>query len=145
MRRIKNSLYDLWLSIKWDAKDLYYWWRNYIFNRYDLVRTGLDKGSWHDIDQKMLYANMEMLVSYVEKEDALNFIVWDKTKEECHVKNEIIEIYNWWKDYPNKVKHVEEALNDDNDRCWIEEDNELDREATEMLIRLVKIRNYLWT
>ena len=81
-----------------------------------------------------------------------------------------MDSYNWWKNYPNREKENEKALDnwfsknykdgddflerlntvrtDDKEtlfRHLNEMEDKLTKEEEEMLIRLMKIRNFLWT
>jgi len=167
--------YDMWHYTRpfCTIRDLYYDTKNRLFKRYDLVRTGLNKSAWWDIDSKILYGMMNMLVDYVEKEKCFEILDWDHDKEHKRVKKEIEEIYDWWKNYPNREKEIDEVLTAWHDyvyedvmeldifeqikkgkkdktskklldqHCDLEK--KLNDEETEMLIRIVKIRNFLWT
>jgi hypothetical protein len=160
--------YSVW---KFGIQDRYYKIRNRLFKKYYLIDTKLPRDSWLDSDSKILYGMMNILVDYVEKEDALNFINWDATEDHKKVKEEIVAIKSWWENYENRQKEIEQALDD-----WYEEriggenddpikcinktptkkeinlhehlnslEKKLNEEEEEMLIRLIKIRNYLWT
>ena len=78
---------------------------------------------WVDADIVMLHACFQLLKDVVEKEKILEFI-----NKEYHKKyyDEVLFLYEWW---GKKA----------------ESDYEDDQEADEMLSRLIKIRNFLWT
>jgi hypothetical protein len=92
---------------------------------------------WCESDTVMLHACFQLLVDCIEKEQLLNGHV-DWTNDEPHfkAKKEIQELYAWWKERTKKEQ------NDEIDPIWTEKQHEQD---TEMLIRLVKIRSFLWT
>lgn len=152
--------------------DKYCWIRNFLFHRYDLIRTGLNKGAWHDTDRMMLYGMMNLLVEYVEIEDIGILEREYSTKgtftcddqrlyfERSHeARKEIKAIYNWWKDYPNRQKQIQDAYDKWEDYLFEKREIEgvcsdieiehmedkLSQEEQDMLIRLVKIREFLWT
>ena len=95
----------------------------------------LDK-EWCDKDLVMLHACFQLLTDCIEEEKLFEFTDWEDSTESKQVKNEIDALYNWW---INRVKaEKEEQI----DPTVSEDQYEMD---TEMLIRLVKLRAYLWT
>ncbi|HPI00219.1 MAG TPA: hypothetical protein PK772_07810 [Chitinophagaceae bacterium] len=87
---------------------------------------------WCDKDVVMLHACFQLLKDCIEKEKLLNgHIDWNATKEEKAIKKEIEELYTWW---INRDFTLEDKINE----IQYHEDNE-------KLIRLIKIRGYLWT
>jgi hypothetical protein len=76
---------------------------------------------WHDRDSIMLHACFQILVDFVEKEDGLNQWCAEDYKEQI---TEMKYLYDWWKD--------------ENEECS-------EQALDEHLIRLIKIRGYLWT
>jgi hypothetical protein len=95
------------------------------------------KCKWCDKDIVLLHACFQLLTDCVEKEKLINGIIdWNWDENHKKVKMEIEELYTWWKyriklDKKGKINPI---LNHDQ----YETDNE-------MLIRLIKIREYLWT
>ncbi len=94
----------------------------------------LDKG-WCDKDYVMLHACFQLLTDCIEQEKLHEMTDWDYNDEYKQAKKEIDELNNWWKD---RIKAEQEQT----DAAWEEDQYEKD---TEMLVRLVKIRAYLWT
>ena len=86
--------------------------------------------AWRDKDSVMLHACFQILKDCIEKEKLLDcHIDWDADEKHRQAKNEIGELYRWWKSYeeastPNETHHKIE---------------------TEMLIRLMQVRWALWT
>lgn len=172
MKKIKLNVLNV-LNVLWNKINNKYWWvKNFLFNRYDLIRTGLDKGGWHDTDKVMLYGMMNLLVIYVEEEysavleqEFLEKKTFICEEERLMVENaiaenkEMKEIYNWWKNYPNREKEIEAKYEEygryrrgkrkiEKECASIEirkMEDKLKEEEQEMLIRLVKIRGCLWT
>ena len=167
-----------WFDFKectWGIRHLYKfkrWLKNVLYNRYDLVRSKLPKGEYHDTVELMLHANMEMLVSYVEVEDCFSVIDFDDCAKTKKLAYDIKEIYLWWKAYDNRQKEIANALNIWHDEKfkgvkgdgWLEAINKKDtpkvkklsdtlfkleenlaKEEEKMLIKLMKIRTALWT
>jgi len=153
-------------------REWYYSTRNFLFRRYDLIRTGMPKTQWCDKVELMLYGMMNMLKDYVEKEKCFDIIDWEHGEEHSNAAKEIREIYAWWLNYENRQKEISSALNEWHDtkfkdipvENWRERLNikdtpetknlfdhlhelerKLEEEEEEMLIRLIKIRGHLWT
>lgn len=93
------------------------------------------KGDWCDKDIVLLHACFQLLKDCVEKENLVaGHTNWDYDEEHKNAKKEIEQLYNWWKGR-SKIEAVK-AIND--------LDKQQYNEDTEMLIRLIKIRQYLW-
>ena len=140
-----------------------------------LIETGLPKGSWYDTDTRMLYGLMSMLDDFINKEKCFETIVWDDDPEHIRVKNEILAINSWWLNYHNRKDEIEIALHkwhlskfgpdeDCKHSNWLEKlnqpdttgsklwseilhelENKLESEEEDMMIRMIKIRKFLWT
>lgn len=143
-------------------------------HRYHIIRTGLRPG-YYDIDYRILHGMFSLLVDYVEKEKCFERIDWDWAEDQREVFKEIRELYHWWKeerpsrkdpldeipddfewvhftdeideesgfkrvkidDPPIEIKDILKRKHEADERWMDEDDNNL--------IRLVKIRRYLWT
>lgn len=81
-----------------------------------------DKG-WVDRDMIMLHACFQTLVDFVEEEEGLNHSNYEVYKETI---DEIKYLYDWWIDNSATVSID-------------------DKVADEHLMRLVKVRGFLWT
>ncbi|MEN7549175.1 hypothetical protein AAG747_14725 [Rapidithrix thailandica] len=86
---------------------------------------------WMDKDEVMLHACFQLLVDCIEKEEIHKYTDWSHTELHRNVKEEMDVLYKWWKER-SKMEHIEV------DEKQQEADNE-------KLIRLIKIRKYLWT
>lgn len=95
----------------------------------------LDK-EWSDKDIVLLHACFQLLTDCIEKENLLKTTDWNQDEDFEKAKIEIDELYNWW---TNRLKAEKDSQIDP---IWTENQYDID---TEMLIRLVKIRKYLWT
>jgi hypothetical protein len=127
--------------------ELYHAIRNR-FRRYDLIRTGLNKYKYYEIDERMLYGMMSLLVFFIEREKSLEVVDWDYSEELLNAKSEMLVIYNWWKDYPNRLKQVDKLLdelwgNGEESMTWYNAFKSLKDEEDEMMTRLIKIRYLL--
>ena len=146
--------------------------KNILFRKHHIIRTILPKGKWYDCDTRMLYGMMNLLIEFLEKEKPFETIDFDFSPTWKSVKKEIIAIRDWWLNYDNRKVEIEEALNkwdvskfgNCKDEEWIQLINKsdtketkelidnlsaletkLEQEEKKMLIRLIKIRKYLWT
>ena len=130
------------------------------------VTPGLDAYHWYDSDYKILYGTFQILVEYIEDEEAGERIDWNSDPEHKKAWKEIQELYNWWtidrpardRDYPKETDYglEENEIMDGEDsparRRYLKaldehsaKEDEFDIEDTEMLIRLVTMRRWLWT
>ena len=132
------------------VSNAYYWLRCHLWTRYHIINiSGICdyKWGWLDRDNVLLYASFKILQDFVEKEDPK---IGLRTLEdfgapckglEAHleIEREVRAIYDWWvKERPTMYRAWAESYS------WKVEE-ELDKTDEEMLIRLVKIRRYLWT
>ena len=94
----------------------------------------LQKG-WHDNDEVMLHACFYLLKNFIEKEKPFRCPSWEQNEEYSLAQSELIFLYDWWK----KRKKLETSHKMVNNKLHPQniEDNE-------MLMRLVKIRLFLW-
>jgi len=152
-------------------RDTKYYLRNRFIRKHHLINTTLEKGKWWDTDTRLLYGTMQLLVEFIEKEKPFEYINWDSDDLHKNAAKEMNAIYAWWKDYPRKVEEQDKALSTWSDAKFkdkskdilecinspdTEEDkknwkliNELEEkllnEEEDMMIRLIKIRRFLWT
>jgi hypothetical protein len=101
-----------------------------------LIQT-LDTG-WVDRDFILLHACFQCLTDCVEQEKLLNgHVSWDHDDTVREVHRELTTLYEWWKRravaLAEKTRVIDALYSDD-----YATDNE-------MLIRLIKVRSYLWT
>ena len=167
----KKIIQDIpyWFPFK-QVHDIKYYLKNLIFRRHHLIRTKLPKGQWYDTDTRLLYGMMNLLIEYLEKEKPFEIVNWDSDEDHKKARDEMIAIRDWWLNYDNRKKEIEKALDEWHSKKfvsgdhWIRDINAEDtpevkvlfdklhaleakllEEEEEMLIRLVKIRGYLWT
>lgn len=120
---------------------------------------------WYDTDTKILYGCFQTLVDFIEEEKAGEMLDWSVTPEHVKVWKEVNELYDWWikvrpnrdPGYPKEKDYgLKEGEGFDKDTRQSKEylkafdkvrerENEFENEDTEMLIRLVSIRKWLWT
>jgi len=93
-------------------------------------------GDWFDKDIIMLHACFQLLTDCIEDEKLFTgHVDWNHDEEHKKAKDELEFLYNWW--IKRKNKDLEAEIND-LEKEQYEEDNE-------MLVRLIKVRQYLWT
>jgi len=175
---IPDFMHDCWRPIK----DTYYNLKCKYIIKYHHVKIDVDRffvGNewnvkkplrnyhWLDSDTKMLFANFQILVDFVEKEE--DMVDWQATPHHQTAYEEFMELYNWWtKERPNRPDECPDATDYGIDRDelfgpnvdrknpgYIQWSKDIDEyhqneeaytnEDTEMLIRLITIRQYLWT
>ncbi len=91
-------------------------------------------GEWCDKDIVLLHGCFQLLVDCIEKEKLLTgHTDWDSDDEFKSAKIEIQALYDWW-----AKRLADEEVLDELSESQYEKENE-------MLIRLIKIRKYLWT
>lgn len=82
-----------------------------------------------DGDIVLLHACFKLLTDCFETNKVFESTNWNQSEEIIVAKSEIIELYAWWKTRSKENSFVA--------RGQYEKD-------TEMLIRLIKVREYLW-
>ena len=93
-------------------------------------------GEYCDKDIVILHACFQLLTDFVDKEEAFtSHVDWEYNKEHKQAKHIIKELYKWWEE-----RKMRDNLLDMNDleKDQYEEDNM-------MLIKLIKVRQFLWT
>lgn len=98
---------------------------NFSKNIYTQNIIGL-KGRFHEVETVIIYSMFQCLSDFIVHQDGLNFNYYRKNSK---MRKEIIELDNWWRDY--QIKY----WNGDRD----------EKVETKMMIRLIKIRDFLWT
>lgn len=159
--------------VRHPVAEAWYWLRTHTVNRYHIVnlknpRNGY-KWGWIDRDQAILFACFNIFQDFCEKEKGLDSL---KFQAECDWKEwgegaaemratkyaeyqEAKSLYDWWTG-GRAAEHAEvDALYDKLDRnvivdqpswdSWNARYVALPARDDEMLLRLMKIRNTLWT
>lgn len=151
IERVIDKLQDIVMF----PSDLYHSIRIYFKNRKGnthVLGGGLNRGEWYDLTYRIPHCLFSELEKFIEKEKGLETHEWEKTlvfNEDWGVEPddekygkltpqalaaiEQDEIYQWWK--ANKDK---KDVDFENEEVYLEQEED-------MLIRLIKIRNSLWT
>ncbi len=102
----------------------------------NIVHLPTLSSDWIDKDQVILHACFQLLCDCIEKENLLEVTDWEQEEYLRSAKKEIQTLYNWWKE---RIKmyggNSVDVLHDE--KIYDKDD--------EMLIRLIKVRRYLWT
>ena len=152
-------------------KNATYHLRQRFINKLYLIDTKLDRGKYYDTDSRMLYGMMSLLCQYIEIEKPMESINWTDDDHHFNAYFNMMDCYIWWKNYENRTKEIDRALDtwyasskQDKNGDWLANlnkpqsvqseklfkhlhdlENQLEKEEEEMLVRLVRIRKYLWT
>ncbi len=162
-------------------RDIWWGFLHRTFKKFNIVKIKSLKPGYYDVDHRMLHANFQLLVEYVEKEKPFDHIDWEHDELHRHVAREIRALYYWWTEiYPNRKNPLDNLKDEDRPapfecysdlpgggavygekerrleeklypkyRAALESSWELekkwDQEEEDNLIRLMKIRQYLWT
>lgn len=153
---------------------------NRFVNKIHYLDTKLARGTYYDLDTRILYGVFESFVDFIECEkawmnvafddekrkhfpsngrspnDGIEHLLWEinlpnqeetfegeskMNQSQAEFAKEQYELYNWWKNVrPTRIDPWEEKNEDP-----LEIELSYTNEDTEMLIRLIKIRNSLWT
>lgn len=127
--------------------------------------NSLPKG-WCDKGPLMLHACFQLLVDYVEKEECFEVVDWTCTSKHKQMGKELQRLYFWWKEErPNRktfvsqlkakqtTKNILSPLNtrerypewhEAMEKDWVLS-KKWDKEDTDNLLSLIKIRDFMWT
>lgn len=151
LRRLKHLRQVFWYrTVVSPLSNSFYWLRTHTINRYHLIdvrdkRNGYAWG-WIDRDRLVLHACFVILANFIEKEDPQcglrelpdnwsrqDWDQWDRPDKELRA------LYNWW------TKERPEKLAQQAKKYTYESDQRLFEEEDTMLLRLMKVRSYMWT
>lgn len=109
---------------------------------------GLDKGQWYDLTYRIPQCLFYELEKFIEQEKGLDVLEWEKGLVFDEVWGVKSDHPKWGTFTPQALSAIEQELiylwwkaNKDHD---FDDENYM-KEEEEMLIRLIKIRNSLWT
>jgi hypothetical protein len=197
MDNIREKIEDFFWEIKYVFFRVVHWIRFRTYEKHHVVRTGLPPG-YTDVTDKMLHANFNMLVDFIEIEKAwmeyichrqdisiswmkrllykckfrspelgLSYLKWEMELEgkyntrQRDAAFEQFKLYDWWKNVrPNRPDPFDNFptfgnLKDTSKKTMAQYKKaskqvhkicqEYNKEDEQMLIRLMKIREELWT
>jgi hypothetical protein len=151
--RAKHAVLDFFGQYGWPRKTVghaWYWLRTHTYNRYHIVdcrspQNGY-KWGWIDRDNLMYNACFNILVDFVEKEMIPGPVDWDHNEDARKWRDEYLALYNWWKTgrAEERKKARAEQRGAGFDR-YAAIRKQLDDRDEEMLQRLLKVREGMWT
>lgn len=159
-----QETFPLWfhINIVKHISHVWYWIRTHTYNKYHILDLRNRKGEgfgydwgWLDRDQAMYIACFNILRDFVELEKPLGALDWpnqewyqkltpvEKQNHQAQMdqSQEIKNLYDWWIK-GRALEHGDAMVDSANYRDYIEA---LDKKDDEMLVRLMKIRQSLWT
>lgn len=96
-------------AMPWWIRRPYDWVADRVWRRYHILKLSYGYG-WMDIEHQLLYANFDLLTSFVEKEFYPGPVDWTHDEEHRRVATEIEVLYKWWKkDRPARVDPIDTA------------------------------------
>ena len=168
LRRAYRPVNDAWWWLKYHCIPKH---RHHFLDLRQPYGNSIDEYyyGWADLDQRMLYANFNLLKLYFENEQPCNLRdSWSQEEIDADPAllsqqrsyDEAKAILNWWQVERKENAKIIDNLYDDwrktkfsNDqseieRCWKlwrDAEEKLEEKTEEMLVRLIKIRRSLWT
>lgn len=151
-----------WRQLQAYHHQFIYWLRSHTTHRYhllDMRRSPYYKWGWLDSDYKILFASFAILKDFVEKEEGLERLEYQpiaareeadketeakarrpwlaRARKTQEVADKVRMLYDWWMiRYPMmEAKSIDMSFDDE---AW-------EKEQTERLLQLVRVRKYLWT
>lgn len=197
LKNFYESIEDRIFDMKCVCENIVHWVQYRTTNKFHIIDTKLKPG-YHELDTKILHANFEMLVDFVEiekawlntwsdrskynnlswftrkfkkfrsPEDGIEYLNWEiavTNESQAKSAKEILELYFWWKKirperkdpyeiaqfnkyFPDPLMFFNHQITDEQKAC-MELISKIDQdeynEDTDMLVRLMRIRNSLWT
>ena len=165
-RRAMDWVDGIWWEM-WGWKPMY-WFRCHTFTKYHIIDIrGADGYKWGYTDPafRLWAACFKTLEDFIENEKPFDMIDYEGGGQ-GDIEKELRELYGWWKEGRAKEHEAHEkmlegwhedrklwggelwsrkAYEDPRWKAWSAERDRLDAKDDEMLMRLVKIRNHLWT
>lgn len=147
IKHIKHFI-DLFRHYK---ENMYYAIKDRIFP-HNVIKIKTLNCHWHDRDYLLIHSMFQVLNDYVDKEKPFETIFWDHDEGHINAAKEIKALLHWWNYLrPCRKEHYmmvpiqySDILNracgehSKAEKIWEKEDEE-------MMIRLIKIRRFLWT
>lgn len=168
-----EKLIDFYYTIHYKVFNFPYALKMRIFRKHHIIKTSLNPWCGHDTAEILLYGMMDCFKNFYEEEIVDGVVNWAGDAEHVLARRSMDEIYLWWKDYPNRLKQIDEALNnwyelekitggfllDERKTVKMKRTKEcqeawelipkleakLEKETEKMIISLCKIRRWLWT
>lgn len=165
--------YKLWFPIRVPIDKVWYWIVSHIvpsrrYHMLDLRQEGGYRYGWQDVPDKMLYAVFNLLGEYLNEEGPHDLTEWyskEQIEADPNMKrqqdqlDEARSLYQWWivgrkeeqsaiSNMLNKWHEAHQTKNQKKEKYWDELkklENDLEEKTDLMLMRILKIRQSLWT
>lgn len=92
---------------------------------------------WADKDRVMLHACFQLLCDCIEQEELFEHTNWEQSPDFQQARRDLQELYEWWKE--RVAAEPDGTLPD-----LLEQQAQYEQDE-HMLLRLVRLRRYLWT
>lgn len=154
IERIMDFIYyTIWCR---GIKDAYYAIKQRLFRKHHLVKTTLSPWQWADTDHRMLYVNMALFEQFLKNEKPFESTDYTYNAYYRDLAKKMKMIDKWWKNYPQRLKDIDIALdvwhdgrNTKNANKYSKKihkmETDLLNEEQKMLHMLIDIRSGLWT
>ena len=172
--RIQYAYWDI-IPYDYRPGQLWYRFKCWAWKRYSVVKPRYLPYTWCDKDLIMAHAMFELLSKFIEDECSPGIVAWygvnghkiEVNGKEVYVRDEMQALYDWWhKEYNEAYQKGTDAIHDeaiDEPLCdengmfcmsdynksvykrasQLEQDHE--KQLDDNLLRLLKIRRYMWT
>lgn len=148
---------NLWWKIYYlRPRDIARYLRNLFITRHDLVRTGLSKTNWMDVDHKMFCAMLSLVESFVIGEEGIYFVdavqddnaLRDQSNHQNATSTKILKLYVDYKvTYPYMCSKLYEMLMDDDmsSEAYFAYEEEVYEYENKLMRRTINLRKAMWT
>lgn len=162
---------NIWWPVSRFFYDGIYWGIRYrTINRNHVIKPSSLKPGYHDTRKQILHTNFHLLVDFVEYESQFGHVNWKGSKEHAIAWYEMNSLYQWWvyerpyreeklpdlhvdvpEEWGTMWQFDEDYENTDKYRKWREicdqyytAEEQFEQDDQDNLIRLMKIRQYMW-
>lgn len=159
LRRIPFHLYDKWYYVKC-----------WLWHKHNRVHVRTLSPTWHDRGDLLPHAIFQILEDFVKKECSPGIVDWNADEEHIRLRKRMDELLDWWhntylmfdefegfdetKEHPErfvpseKTGFYELQFNEYEHEFYRkagEKRDAMDRELTEKLCEIIRMRDWLWT
>lgn len=172
--KIRYAYWDI-IPYDYRPGNIWYRVKCRLWKRYSVVKPRYLPYTWCDKDYIMAHAMFELLSKFIEDECSPGHIQWygeyphmvEVNGEQVNVRDEMQALYDWWHKQYNKAyqeekdaiyaESTDEPLCDENGMFCMSDYNrgvygrasqleqDYEKQLDDNLIRLLKIRRYMWT
>jgi|688.fasta_scaffold129405_4 hypothetical protein len=110
MKEKWEKLVDFYYVIYHKIYNLPYALKMRFIRKHHIIKTSLNPWCGHDTDDILLYGMMDCFKKFYDEEVVDGVVNYNVDDEHKVIRQSMEEIYLWWKDYPNRLKQIEDAL-----------------------------------